>query len=30
MLWPTDATDGHTDQGRCAVFVMIDHATGEA
>jgi len=29
-LWATDATDGHTDEGRCAVFVMIDHASGEA
>jgi putative transposase len=29
-LWATDATDGYTDEGRCAVFVMIDHASGEA
>jgi len=29
-LWATDATDGVTDEGRCAVFVMIDHASGEA
>jgi transposase InsO family protein len=29
-LWATDATDGYTDEGRCAVFVMIDHASGQA
>ncbi len=29
-LWATDATDGHSDEGHCAVFVMIDHASGEA
>ena len=29
-LWATDATEGWTEQGRCAVFVMIDHASGEA
>jgi putative transposase len=29
-LWATDATEGHSDEGRCAVFVMIDHASGEA
>ncbi len=29
-LWATDATEGHTRlQGRCAVFVIVDHATGE-
>ena len=30
MLWATDATEGWTAEGRCAVFVMIDHASGEA
>jgi putative transposase len=29
-LWATDATEGHSDQGRSAVFCIIDHATGEA
>gem|GEM_PF-1030151 len=29
-LWATDATEGWTREGRCAVFVMIDHASGEA
>ena len=30
-LWATDATEAWTrDEGRCAVFVMIDHASGEA
>jgi len=29
-LWATDATEGWTGEGRCAVFVMIDHASGEA
>jgi len=30
-LWATDATEGFTDRdGRCAVFAVIDHATGEA
>jgi len=29
-LWATDATEGWTEAGRCAVFVMIDHASGEA
>jgi transposase InsO family protein len=29
-LWATDATEGQTEEGRCAVFVMIDHASGEA
>ncbi len=30
-LWATDATEGWTDRdGRCAVFAVIDHATGEA
>jgi transposase InsO family protein len=30
-LWATDATEGFTDRdGRCAVFCVIDHATGEA
>jgi len=28
-LWATDATEGWTEEGRCAVFVMIDHASGE-
>ena len=29
-LWATDATEGQTDQdGRCAVFVIVDHASGE-
>jgi hypothetical protein len=29
-LWATDATEGHSDEGRSAVFAIIDHATGEA
>lgn len=30
-LWATDATEGHTDRdGRCAIFAVVDHATGEA
>ena len=29
-LWATDATEGWSEEGRCAVFVMIDHASGEA
>ena len=29
-LWATDATEGFSGEGRCAVFVMIDHASGEA
>ena len=29
-MWATDATEGHTRRdGRCAVFVIVDHATGE-
>ena len=29
-LWATDATEGHTrHDGRCAVFVIVDHASGE-
>ena len=29
-LWATDATEGWTVQdGRCAVFVIVDHASGE-
>lgn len=29
-LWATDATEGWTTQdGRCAVFVIVDHASGE-
>lgn len=28
-LWATDATEGFSGEGRCAVFVMIDHASGE-
>ena len=28
-LWATDATEGWSEEGRCAVFVMIDHASGE-
>jgi putative transposase len=29
-LWATDATEGHTRRhGRCAVFVIVDHASGE-
>jgi hypothetical protein len=29
-LWATDATEAHTRQdGRCAVFVIVDHASGE-
>ena len=29
-LWATDATDGFSEEGRSAVFVMIAHASGEA
>ncbi len=30
-LWATDATEAHTRaEGRCAVFAIVDHATGEA
>lgn len=30
-LWATDATESHTrHDGRCAVFAIIDHASGEA
>ena len=30
-LWATDATESHTrHEGRCAVFAIIDHASGEA
>ena len=30
-LWATDATEAHTrQQGRCAVFAIVDHASGEA
>lgn len=29
-LWATDATEGWDEESRCAVFVMIDHASGEA
>jgi putative transposase len=30
-LWATDATEAHTrEQGRCAVFAIVDHASGEA
>ena len=30
-LWATDATEGWTDRdGRCAIFCVVDHATGEA
>ncbi len=29
-LWATDATEGHSDEGRSAVFCIVDHATGEA
>ncbi|HZC14118.1 MAG TPA: DDE-type integrase/transposase/recombinase [Thermoleophilaceae bacterium] len=30
-LWATDATEGQTDRdGRCAIFCVVDHATGEA
>ena len=30
-LWATDATEGHSrHDGRCAVFAIIDHASGEA
>lgn len=29
-LWATDATEGWSEESRCAVFVMIDHASGEA
>jgi putative transposase len=29
-LWATDATEAHTRQeGRCAVFAIVDHASGE-
>ncbi len=29
-LWATDATEGFTDRdGRCAVFCVVDHATGD-
>jgi transposase InsO family protein len=30
-LWATDATEAHTRaEGRCAVFAIVDHASGEA
>jgi putative transposase len=30
-MWATDATEAHTRQeGRCAVFAVVDHCTGEA
>ncbi len=29
-LWATDATKGWSDEGRAAVFCVIDHASGEA
>ena len=30
-LWATDATEAHSrSDGRCAVFAIVDHATGEA
>jgi len=30
-LWATDATEAHTRaEGRCAVFALVDHASGEA
>jgi len=29
-LWATDATGGWTAEGRCAVFAVVDHASGEA
>jgi putative transposase len=30
-LWATDATEAHTrSDGRCAVFAIVDHASGEA
>ena len=30
-LWATDATEGASDRdGRCAIFCVVDHATGEA
>jgi transposase InsO family protein len=30
-LWATDATEAHTrTEGRCAVFAIVDHASGEA
>ncbi len=30
-LWATDATEGSSDRdGRCAIFCVVDHATGEA
>ncbi len=29
-LWATDATEGWTAEGRCAVFAVVDHASGEA
>jgi transposase InsO family protein len=28
-LWATDATEGWTREGRCAVFVIVDHASNE-
>jgi len=28
-LWATDATEGHSREGRSAVFAIIDHASGE-
>ena len=28
-LWATDATEGWTREGRCAVFVLVDHASNE-
>ena len=28
-LWATDATEAWSEEGRCAVFVIIDHASGE-
>ena len=29
-LWATDATEAHSEEGRSAVFCIVDHATGEA
>jgi transposase InsO family protein len=29
-LWATDATEGQSEEGRSAVFCIVDHATGEA
>ena len=30
-MWATDATEAHTrSEGRCAVFAIVDHASGEA